>query len=247
MKRIHLTLLAAALALILTIGGIACDDEEAADEIQTPAEIETIMETETPIEQGILPVFYVGDVVTYETTLQDQPVKLSMEIVDETVHDGEDCYVVELTFEPPELEDITIIRAAGKYSKATILPVITEIEGKSGEMDISLIEETSYEFSGPLWPLKIGNEVEIATTVINTTVMGGTTSQTIEKVTTSKVEAVEEMTVTAGVFECFKVSEYNSDGVIKRTKWHSDEIKTNAKEMDYETGVSKELISFSVQ
>jgi hypothetical protein len=58
---------------------------------------------------------------------------------------------------------------------------------------------------------------------------------------------VEQITVPARTFRCFKIVEYDEAGIAVRTSWVSDEAKqVKAKSIDHETGEVTELVSYSI-
>ena len=58
--------------------------------------------------------------------------------------------------------------------------------------------------------------------------------------------AVEQITVAAGTFECFKVVKYDDGGTHQGTFWFSEEMKREVKWIDQNMGVIAELKSYSV-
>ena len=60
------------------------------------------------------------------------------------------------------------------------------------------------------------------------------------------VEAFEDVTVSAGTFESFKVVEYDQDGNPLYTSWYSDEAKIEIKSIDHETDEITELLSYNL-
>ena len=58
---------------------------------------------------------------------------------------------------------------------------------------------------------------------------------------------MEEVTVQAGVFRCFKVVQYDEDGNPLMTNWISDKVKQwGIKIMDHDTGETQVLMSYSI-
>jgi hypothetical protein len=60
------------------------------------------------------------------------------------------------------------------------------------------------------------------------------------------VESIEEITVAAGTFKCFKVVTYDDEGVKLETSWYSDKVKAKVKSILHESGDTRELQSYSV-
>ena len=86
----------------------------------------------------------------------------------------------------------------------------------------------------------------IKTETVYTTYMGETETDSVTETTIFKVEKVEEITVDAGTFNCFRIVEYDEDGNKLNTYWHSDTVKQNVKEINHEDGSTVELKSYSL-
>jgi len=62
-----------------------------------------------------------------------------------------------------------------------------------------------------------------------------------------KVEAVENVTVQAGTFSCYKIVAYDETGQKPlSTRWFSTEAKAVVKSENYETEEKFELLSYSI-
>ena len=90
-----------------------------------------------------------------------------------------------------------------------------------------------------------GIETEVAT-ISSLNGVGETETETRTTNYRCKVEKIEEVTVPAGTFTCFKVVEYRNGGIILETTWFSDEAKINIKIFDDELGAVVELISYEL-
>ena len=94
----------------------------------------------------------------------------------------------------------------------------------------------------------MGKEVTIIENTTTTiTISGETQTETEERIYTHVVEGIEDITVPAGTFRCFKVVEYNEQGNIDSIDWYADKAKVNVKSIDHETGDIMELQSYSVR
>jgi len=159
---------------------------------------------------------------------------------------GKECYIAGVSIDPP-LQGIYSITLA--MEKATCCPVTMEASGMIPGVSSVLSESTcSYTFpEQPYWPLAVGKEstmVEKITTV--TTAMGETDTQTKTETYTCKVEKMEDVTVPAGTFKCFKLVQYDEAGKKVSVSWHSDEVRNDVKVIEYDTGMTMELESYSV-
>ncbi len=153
---------------------------------------------------------------------------------------------IKMEIDPP-LEGI-ISETIAEFDKNTLLPVSMSMVGKEMGVSISLETEATYEISGQRWPLEVGKEIEITESTVTTIDVGGEISTESEtQITKQVVEAIEEVTVEAGTFECFRMATFDESGDKISVSWHSDEVKTQVKEIDYETGETQELIDFSVK
>ena len=162
-----------------------------------------------------------------------------------------DSFIVEVSFVPP-LSGPTgdIATAQARMDKTSHLLVEMQIAGKMGGEPALILQQVAYEFSPTsLWPLEAGKEVAVAETTTVMSRVGTQEPETEAEMKTSmyKVESVEGITVKAGTFECYRIEEYDHSGERLSTKWHSDKVKTDVKTVDYKTGETTELISYSVR
>jgi hypothetical protein len=231
MRRPALILAIVVLLAALVVGGIGCGTKE-----------------------GQRPTFKVGDKITYEFTYQTSQggtaaFDMTVEVTGEEELNGKNCYVVALSFDPPPW-GASSMNGTMWIDKEVTWPVEIQNTGEfPGALPFSSTEETSYDFGGKsLWPLKVGKEVTATETKTTTTIYAGQPqpTQTETKTSTYKVEGTEEITVSAGTFQCFKIVEYDQNGEKLSTKWHSDKVKADVKTEKYETGESQELASYSV-
>ena len=73
-----------------------------------------------------------------------------------------------------------------------------------------------------------------------------TETESRTKTSTYKVEAIEEITVPAGKFSCFKIVEYDDTGQEHVTQWYSDKVKRFVKRIEHGDAETMELKSYSV-
>ncbi len=222
-KRFSIALAVLVLLATLSVGILACDG---GDE-----------------DKGQLPDIKVGDLWEYLNTIDGIEHHLTMEVIE----GADDLYTIKMTIDPP-LEGM-IDEAIAGFDKELLLPLWTKMSGEL-EGDAFTVEiEATYEItSGSRWPIEVGKELTITESTITNIKLGDETDTETESETkTHKVEALEEITVEAGTFECFRAVEYDEDGEKVSTKWHSDKVKATVKEIDHETGETQELASYSVK
>jgi hypothetical protein len=89
-------------------------------------------------------------------------------------------------------------------------------------------------------------ECQVVETITSTIKQTGE-SNTETNTYTFKVENIEQITVPAGTFKCFKIVMYDKDGKPVITEWESDETKMYmVKGVDIQNSGTTELVSYSV-
>jgi len=212
---------------------------------------------ESPTFNKEVPTLKVGDkwVVEYTNTGSVWP-KLdsftyTMEITGEDTIDGKDCYVMEYSYNPSTVNAWEDFESIFYISKTTYDDYRIQLMGTINSVPISSVITYSYDYpEEPYWPLEVGKEVkQVKTETTTQTYMytGETEMYPATKTTTIfKIEKVEEITVEAGTFNCFKIVEYDACGDERNTDWYSDTVKQNVKVIDYVFGYTGELKSYSV-
>ena len=206
----------------------------------TPTATTTSMSTAAPTgtseatvtgNEGALPVLSGGDKWVMKITSGNNEFTATTEIIGDEVVDGKDCYISTISMAP----------YSGKewIDKTTLFPV--KDESSKGTTTYS------YQFEGDmLYPLQLKKECQVVET-ITTTVKASGQSNTETNTYTYKVENIEQITVPAGTFKCFKIVMYDKDGKPVTTKWESDETKMYmVKGVDPENNVTTELVSYAV-
>lgn len=227
-----LAVICLAFVLMLTpIMGVGCGDNGSAEVITEP-----------------LPVLKTGDQWISGVTSNGIEYTLTTEITGEDVIDGIDCFIVEASFEPSfgGIMDTTTL----KYNKETMLPLTVQTSGEYMDMPYIVAGSYSYEFPGASrYPREVGKEYEVMETLTkSTTMVGEITTETEENTYIYKIEKVEEITVPAGTFECFKEVQYSKTGMTAlETTWYSETAKFSVKKIDHETGDTTELKSYSLK
>jgi len=150
-----------------------------------------------------------------------------------------------MAIDPPYEEIFDAGRAW--VDKATLRDIKGQTSGKYLGAPVTSTFDTAYQGSSK-YPLKVGKEVTItATTTMTTTVSGESETETEVDTYTFRVERIEDITVPAGTFRCFKIVEYDEHGTVSDEEWYADEPKINVKSIDHETGEIMELKSYSVR
>ena len=198
-------------------------------------------------EKGALPALQTGDRWVAWASSGETESTITLEVTGDVIVSGKDCYVVEGAAEPPYMGIISALTMA--YDKATFFPVAVQSSGQFMALPYEVLVEYSYEFGGdPLFPLKVGGENEVVEMLTSTrTIMGETSTESETSVYTNRVEKIEEVTVPAGTFECFKIVEYDEDGNPTSTSWYSDEVRWPVREEDYELGEVVRLVQYSLK
>jgi hypothetical protein len=190
-------------------------------------------------KEGQLPTYKVGTTWTYELSYGGSYYSFTYEVTGEGSVNGRDCWILKETI-TPALYGIT--SATEKYDKANLFPLQSQASGST--MGVSFTTSIAYSYQpadASYYPLEVGMEVTVTeTNTTTTTVAGQATDPQTETITHDyKVEAVEEITVTAGTFKCFKITDGNA------TIWYSDKVKQDVKRIEND-GTTQELTSYSV-
>ena len=215
------------LALVLfgaTLAGTACGDKE--------------------IEEARLPVLGVGDEWTYNMTSEGQPYTWIEKVFGHGKRAGTECYLVQVSIDPPYKG---VANSAELWvEEETLRTQWILIEGPSQyvmRMDISWDRP-------PLFPLTVGKQISGTETDYIVVESNGEVqnSETETHLYTYKVESIENITVAAGTFNCFKIVKYENGSPVNTT-WYSDKVKSGdgVKSVNHETGEILELVSYSVK
>jgi hypothetical protein len=212
----------------------------------TPLLLPACAEEETL--EGQLPTYQVGDqwVWSYYDTYT-----LTEEVTGEETVEGQDCYVIDMLFDPViswTIDDVvsTVTSMKSWSDKATILyGVKWEYQGTENEEAFTYTETYSYDPWTSLFPLEIGKEVETESTT-NQYFNGSQLGDPILTTEKYKVDSKEDVTVAAGTFSCWKIIMYDGEGNVTETMWYSDEVKSAVEATDAGGNTIMELQSYSV-
>ncbi len=197
--------------------------------------------------EGALPALNLGDRWVYDLPWEGGHATWTAEVTGQEMIGGKDCYVVDFSIDTSDEEFLT--DAKEWLEKETLWMIRMHSSGEYMGFPYLVSGDVSYE-GLPLFPLAVGQEVEITETDTTTiTIMGETETQTKTRRSTYKVEKIEDITVAAGTFRCFKIVEYYEYGSALDTTWYSDEVKTpyGVKVIGHKTRETSELQSYSVQ
>lgn len=210
-------------------------------------EVDGLVETLT-IKEGVLPTLSIGDKWVSKALFEGIEYEAILEVTGDGIVYGKDCYVMEGSIEPPMMGIISSVSM--KVGKATMFPVKTQASGEVEGLPFIVAVSYSYEVPGiPYYPLELGKETQvIETTTTTTTMMGKTETATATNTFSFKVEKIEEITVPAGTFKCFKIVKYDETGTPVVTYWDSDRVKHyQVKSIDHQGGgVEEELVSYYI-
>jgi hypothetical protein len=186
--------------------------------------------------QGELPTYEVGDQWVAKLTLGKLEYIVTQEVIEKN-----DCYILKALYKPPFMGIVSSTIETPKNIPS--FPIRTEITGREGFKGVI---ECRYEFLDvSFWPLEVGKEVKVIEALKQTTIWGGKKNVENKKNThIYKVEAIEEVSVPAGTFNCFRITESHEEGETLRIGWYSDKAKVEVKSIDYEIGVAAELTSY---
>jgi len=211
-----------------------------------------LAEAQAELIPGRLPILHVEDWWIMEFVSNETTYTMTQNVT------GEDpnYYIVYSEYDPP---------FQGMYNetdwidKSTIDPVRMQGQGEYTYDNTTIPYTYNITFSyiyqgGVLFPLIVGKELNQTETytVTSTMIIDGTPYTHEDNYTytyTLEVEAIENVTVPAGTFTCFKIDMWNAtSGDLIYTMWYSDEAKTWVKYIDYTTTpeTTYELKDYSV-
>jgi len=232
---IALTLSSVLILPIMTACGSG-KDKNTPTPTATTTSISTAAPTVTPeatvtVNEGALPILSVGDKWVMKIISGGNEFTATTEVIGEDVVDGKDCYIATISMD--------LYSGKEWVDKTTLFPI--KDESSRGTTTYS------YQFVGDmLYPLQMKKECQVVQT-ITTTIKETGESNTETNTYMFKVENIEQITVPAGTFKCFKIVMYDKDGTPVTTKWESDETKLYmVKGVDPQNNVTTELVSYSV-
>jgi hypothetical protein len=205
-------------------------------------------ETQAELMPGRIPILHVGDYWITEFVDNATTYTVTQNITGE----GTDYYLMYSAYDPPYRGTIN---STGWLDKSTLNPI--RMQGHSNyTYDTTTTPYTYnstilYTYQGGVpFPLIIGKEFNMTETIAYNMTMNSTTyTYIMNNSYTYKVEAIENVTVPAGTFTCFRMNYYNAtSGDLIYIFWWSDVVKNAVKHMDYSTTpeMTYELKDYSV-
>jgi|GEM_PF-2988987 len=198
-----------------------------------------LAEAQAELIPGRLPILHVGDWWIMEFVSNETTYTMTQNVTGE----GIDYYIMYSEYDPPLMGEIN---GTQWIDKSTTNPVTMQGQGEYTYENTTIPYTYNgtifYTYKGGvLFPLIVGKELNQTETYTMTyTMIIDDTPYTNEYNSTNtytfKVEAIENVTVPAGTFTCFKVNYWNAtSGALLYTMWYSDEAKTWVKYIDYTT------------
>ncbi len=201
---------------------------------------------EFPLElEGTVPVLEIGDKWIHKGPIDGVTYTMMDEVIGEDIVEDKDCYIMISVLNPPFMG---ACESVSTIEKSTMDTITFQISGEYDETLLNTVRSYSYEYSEPDYPRYVGKkwqvtETETSATVVEDEIYGETEITVFEY----EVEAIEEITLAAGSFRCFKVNKYDDTGSILTTSWYSDLVKGyKVKQIDHETDETMELVGYSV-
>lgn len=202
---------------------------------------------------GELPVWYVDDSWWFINVSNDTAYDMIRTITGEATIDGTDCYEETVRWIP----DTPLNASWGMhndmrlwYDKTSLLTVKINATGELSGYPYIYNTTYSYEIEmingTSMWPRVVNHEWNLTTTTWETVWIYSDPfwtlymNNTYSTVTRTKVEAFENLTVQEGTaeersFMCFKTADYNETDYLLNEWWHSDDVRTSIKNINYDT------------
>jgi len=199
------------------------------------------------ISEGLLPTLYAGDTWVFREVDKGNTYTRTETITSEEGMEGKDCYVKKITYNPPM--DGWILEETQWLEKATLRPVVSLISTTLGASGLNMMRSVIYsrEITGTEWPYQTGNEFSIKESWERTDFISGQPFvATGDSTITYKCTDVEDVTVEADTFRCFKIIAYEN-GQATTEYWYSYKAKTFVKTHGITDAHTTELLSYSVK
>jgi hypothetical protein len=197
------------------------------------------------VREGVLPTLHIGDKWVYRDIIDAIAYTVTETVVGDELMEDVDCYIAEREYDPA-LAGVTTETFWIEKTTQDAIRMQCSLEVSGVTVTGSMVVESEYT-GDERWPLEVGSEWTETATITNTfEAYGQTEKETFEYTIDYRVEEIEEVTVGAGTFRCFKVvsSELGQDTAVY---WYSDKAKASVKIEDLEAGESKRLLSYSVR
>ena len=202
-------------------------------------------------KEGKLPELKTGDKWVSTIVLDGNEYTMTQEVTGEEVCNDKECYITQSTFDPPV--DGDIYSRIVWYEISTMLPVEKQFSYEQDGDQMIVDTNYSYELTGAQpYPLEVGMEytvVESGTTNTTNTSTGEMSISFSKNTYIYKIEKIENITVPAGIFKCFKIVQYDETGTtVLKTIWQSDKTgQYIVKETDQDGEITRQLQSYSLK
>ena len=199
------------------------------------------------ISEGLLPTLYAGDTWVFREVYKGIEYTRTERIVREESIEGKVCYSMQVTYDPPL--DGWIYEETRWIDKATHYPVFSRVSATLGASGMTMTRLVSYSREGATnrWPYQVGNEFTVKTSWIITDFLDAESfTDRGESTVTYNCVGIEDITVEAGAFRCFKTVSYENYQATYEY-WYSDKAKTSVMTRGITNAHTIELISYSVK
>lgn len=193
------------------------------------------------VTPGALPTWSVGDNWVYEnSTGAIYTYSVTSEGQFDPPWDNTPCYRVTGTIDPLSEWGGNILQW---YRKATLDFRKDRVFG--GDRDRS--STFTHSYSADPWPLEVGKTYTVTTDEsTDRTISGDGYTEGSSHTFQITIETFENVSVRGQKFECFKLVK-REGGTLVETRWYSDVVKREVKQINHQTGEVLELVSYRVQ
>jgi hypothetical protein len=215
----------AALGLILLAGVAIAGCGEQAPPGPGPAS------TQTPA-----PACGIGDTFEYAVTCGTDATTYTMTVNGSETIDNVDCYRIDVDIQPPAQRvtiagNSTVVSGEMWVCKDTLIlkrkkPVALVTHPDYGEITAVTTLNYSYTISAG-WPWSVGREWAYMLDVNSSTGQHYVLNNSVE------VTAVEDISVPAGDFTCYRLEHSNQQGDVTLVEWWADYLSLSVKAVDY--------------
>jgi hypothetical protein len=196
-------------------------------------------------QEGRLPAFSIGDKWVSKWNTGGAEYTVTSEITDEATIEGKNCWTMTSTFDPAYTGQVTSM--INNYDKATMNIIKMELFTTTPGAFTTAVYQTTGDM---LYPVAVGEECrEVESQTLTWGNESIAQSQNSTNTYITKVEKMENITVEAGTFTCFKLLKYDADGNLIQISWRSNDTKMFQVKMEdmAEPDAVYELVSNSVK
>ncbi len=183
--------------------------------------------------EGIFPTWYSGDTWTYKVSTELGTSELTYSVRGETTYENSNIYLVRVSGKimAGNSGQETQFTNDDFIKKETLSVLEEERSGIVNSTTFSRRIKFDDEIvEGTQWPLQVGNTWKVRSNQTITTRNGLLISdEIVDVVRNFTVESMEDVTIDAGDFRCFKIVERNEQMEVVGTSWYADKIKREVK------------------